>query len=169
MMKLRLPDGSRMARTMTGSTRGRWPGPLAGGIAAVHAATVVPLQGQTPEEVAADRQRRAAQASGQSGHDPAAPATPAAASTPRAGHRVAGAARGAVTGKVVSNVTKNSTDDAVEGGAKLGAMAGGSRQRRTNRDQRQQAQQQRATEQRNAGAYDSSLAACLQARGYAVQ
>jgi hypothetical protein len=72
-------------------------------------------------------------------------------------------------GKVVSNITENNTDDAMEGGAKLGAMAGGSRQRRANRDQRQQTQQQQATEQQNASAYNSSLSACLQGRGYTVQ
>lgn len=138
-------------------------GLIAGGPAMAQAASVVPLKGQTPEQVAADEQQCAAQAASQTGYNPA---TQAAAPTPRVGQRAAGAVRGAAAGKVVSNVTKNSsTDDAMEGGAKLGAMAGGANQRRTNRGQRQQ----QAAEQQNASAYNSSLSACLQGRGYTVQ
>jgi hypothetical protein len=145
-------------------------GLLAAGPAMAQSGSVVPLQGQTPEQAAADQQQCAAQASSQTGYNPATSATQAAAPTPRVGQRAAGAVRGAAAGKVVSNVTKNSsTDDATEGGAKLGAMAGGSRQRRANRDQRQQTQQQQATAQQNASAYNSSLSACLQGRGYTVQ
>jgi hypothetical protein len=140
-------------------------GMIAGGPAMAQAAAVVPLQGQTPEQITADQQQCAAQATSQTGYNPAA-ASQAAAPAPRVGQRAAGAVRGAATGKVVSNVTKNSsTDDAMEGGAKLGAMAGGSQQRRANRGQRQE----QATEQQNASAYNSSLSACLQGRGYTVQ
>lgn len=127
------------------------------------AATVVPLSGQTPEQMAMDQQQCSAQATSQSGYNPAA--APAAAPAPQAGQRVGGAVRGAAAGKVVSNVTKNSTDEAMEGGAKLGAMAGGASQRRANRDSRQQTQAQ----QQQAGAYNNAFAACLQARGYSVQ
>lgn len=127
------------------------------------AATVVPLSGQSPEQMAMDQQQCSAQATSQSGYNPAA--APAAAPTPQAGQRVGGAVRGAAAGKVVSNVTKNSTDEAMEGGAKLGAMAGGTSQRRANRDSRQQTQ----TQQQQAGAYNNAFAACLQARGYTVQ
>lgn len=131
---------------------------------AAGAATVVPLAGQTPEQLATDQQQCGAQATSQSGYDPATAAATTTAK-PQAGQRAAGAVRGAAAGKVVSNVTKNETDAAMEGGAKLGAMAGGSQQRRANRDSRQQAQ----TQQQKANAYNGAFAACLQARGYAVQ
>jgi hypothetical protein len=142
---------------------------LAGAPGVAQSAAVVPLKGQTPDQAAADQQQCAAQASGQTGYNPAMATTQAAAPTPQLGQRAGGALRGAAAGKVISNVNKNNTDDAMEAGAKLGAMAGGGRQRRANRDQRQQTQQQQAAEQQKASAYNSSLSACLQARGYALQ
>jgi hypothetical protein len=79
------------------------------------AATLVPLKGQTPEQMAADQQQCASQATAQTGYNPSAPPPTTTAAQPQRGQRVAGAARGAAAGKVVSNVTKDSeTDDAME-------------------------------------------------------
>jgi hypothetical protein len=143
-------------------------GLLAASAGMAHAATIMPLSGQTADQMGAHQQQCAAQASSQSCYNPSAAPVPVAAPSRPAGQRAAGAVRGAAVGQVTSNVTKNSTE-AVEGGAKLGAMAGGAGQRRANRDSRQQAQQQQATEQHKAAAYNSSPAAYLQARGYSVQ
>src|SRR4051794_5517572 len=95
--------------------------------------SLVPLQGQTAEQVSADQQQCAQQAASPTGYNPtAAPAPP---SKPVAGQRVAGAARGAAAGKVISNTTKETeTDSAKEGGAKLGVIAGGSKQRQARRE-----------------------------------
>ena len=139
-------------------------GLLAGSAGMAHAATIMPLSGQTADQMGAHQQQCAAQASSQSCYNPSAAPVPVAAPSRPAGQRAAGAVRGAAVGKV----TKNSTE-AVEGGAKLGAMAGGAGQRRANRNSRQQAQQQQATEQHRAAAYNSALATYLQARGYSVQ
>ena len=143
-------------------------GLLAGGPAMAQSGFVVPLQGQTPEQAAADQQQCAAQASSQTGYSAAAPASAAAAPAPKVGQRAAGAVRGAAAGKVVSNVTKNARR---RHGGWREAGSHGRRQpaARANRDQRQQTQQQQANEQQKAGAYNSALSACLQARGYTVQ
>src|SRR4051794_34858623 len=71
--------------------------------------SLVPLQGQTAQQVSADQQQCAQQAASQTGYNPAA--APAPASKPAAGQRVAGAARGAAAGKVVSNTTKETETD----------------------------------------------------------
>src|SRR4051812_28568145 len=155
-----VPDGYRLARVSVAAVM---LGFCAAMPVSAQTGTMVPLQGQTPEQMTADQQQCAAQASGQSGYNPS---TSADAKQPAAGRRVGGAARGAAAGKVISNTTKDvETDAAMEGGAKLGAMAGGVRQRQTRRDQRQQTQQQ----QQQATAYDSALATCLQSRGYSIQ
>jgi hypothetical protein len=87
-------------------------GPLA---VSAWAVTMVPLKGQTPDQMAADQQQCASQATAQTGYNPSAPPPTTTAAQPQRGQRVAGAARGAAAGKVVSNVTKDSeTDDAME-------------------------------------------------------
>lgn len=133
------------------------------------ALTPVPLKGQTPEQMAADQQECASQATAQTGYNPSAP-PPTSAAAPERGQRIAGAARGAAAGKVISNVTKESeTSEAKEAGAKLGVMKGGAEQRQGRREQRQQAEQQQAQAQQQASAYDNALSACLQSRGYSFQ
>lgn len=125
---------------------------------------LVPLQGQTTQQMAADQQQCAQQATTQTGYNPSTP--PATAGKPVAGQRVAGAARGAAAGKVISNTTKQTeTDSAMEAGAKVGAMAGGAQQRQARREQRSQTQQQ----QGQATAYSNAVNSCLQSRGYALQ
>jgi hypothetical protein len=134
------------------------------------AATLVPLKGQTPEQMTADQQQCASQATAQTGYNPSAPPPTTSAAQPQRGQRVAGAARGAAAGKVVSNVTKESeTSDAKEAGAKLGVMKGGAEQRQGRREQRQQTQQQQAQVQQQTSAYNDALSACLQSRGYSFQ
>jgi hypothetical protein len=127
-----------------------------GGNAAM-AQTMVPLNGQTSEQVAADQQQCAQQATTQTGYNPATP--PATlASKPVAGQRLAGAARGAVTGRVISNTTKETeTATAQESGAKIGAMVGGSRQRQARHEQRSQTQQLQATQQDQSAAYSNAV------------
>jgi hypothetical protein len=142
-------------------------GPLA---VSAWAVTLVPLKGQTPDQMAADQQQCASQATAQTGYNPSAPPPTTTAAQPQRGQRVAGAARGAAAGKVVSNVTKDSeTDDAMGAGAKLGVMKGGAEQRQGRREQRQQTQQQQAQVQQQASAYNDALSACLQSRGYSFQ
>jgi hypothetical protein len=134
------------------------------------AATLVPLKGQTPEQMAADQQQCASEATAQTGYNPSAPPPTTSAAAPQRGQRVAGAARGAAAGKVVSNVTKESeTSEAKEAGAKLGVMKGGAEQRQGRREQRQQTQQQQAQVQQQSSAYNNALSTCLQSRGYSFQ
>jgi hypothetical protein len=90
------------------------------------AVTLVPLKGQSPEQMAVDQQECASQATAQTGYNPSAPPPTTSAAQPERGQRLAGAARGAAAGKVVSNITKESEpSEATEAGAKLGAMKGG--------------------------------------------
>jgi hypothetical protein len=134
------------------------------------ALTPVALKGQTSEQMAADQQECASQATAQTGYNPSAPPPTTSAAAPERGQRIAGAARGAAAGKVVSNVTKESeTSEAKEAGAKLGVMKGGAQQRQGRREQRQQAEQQQAQAQQQASAYDNALSACLQSSGYSFQ
>jgi hypothetical protein len=134
------------------------------------AATLVPLKGQTPEQMSADQQQCASQATAQSGYNPAAPSSTTTATKPQRGQRVAGAAKGAAVGKVASNVTENTeTSEAKEAGAKIGVMAGGAKQRQARREQRQQGQAQQAQIEQQASAYNDALSACLQSRGYSFQ
>jgi hypothetical protein len=128
------------------------------------AVTLVALNGQPPDQMAADQQECASQATAQTGYNPSAP--PPTSAQPERGQRLAGAARGATAGKVISNITDESeTSEAMEAGAKLGTMKGGAQQRQGRREQRQQAEQQHA----QASAYDDALSACLQSRGYSFQ
>jgi hypothetical protein len=133
------------------------------------ALTLVPLKGQTPEQMAADQQECASQAIAQTGYNPSAPPPTTSAAQPQRGQRAAGAVRGAAAGKVVSNVTGEDTSEAQEAGAKLGAMKGGTKQRQGRREQRQQGQEQQAQMQQQESAYDDALSACLQSRGYSLQ
>jgi hypothetical protein len=134
------------------------------------AATLVPLNGQTPEQMAADQQQCASQATAQSGYDPSAPPPTTSVPPRQAGQRLAGAARGAAAGKVVGhNAEDVKTSEAKETGAKLGAMKGGAQQRQGRREQRQQGQEQAAQTQQQASAYDDAVSACLQSRGYSFQ
>jgi hypothetical protein len=77
-------------------------GLLAGSAGMAHAASIMPLSGQTADQMAADQQQCAAQASSQSGNNPSAAPAPVAAPTRQAGQRAAGAVPGAVVGKVTS-------------------------------------------------------------------
>jgi hypothetical protein len=131
--------------------------------AATEPTTLVPLNGQTPEQMTADQQECASQATAQTGYNPSAPPTTTAAES--AG-RVAGAAKGAAVGKVTSNVTENTeTDEAKEAGAKAGVMVAGSQKRQGRRDEREQ----QAQIDQQASAYNDALSACLQSRGYSFQ
>jgi hypothetical protein len=135
----------------------------AGGDAEAEAATLVPLEGQTPEQMTADQQECASQATAQTGYNPSAPPTTTAAES---GGRVAGAAKGAAVGKVTSNVTENTeTDEAKEAGAKAGVMVAGSQKRQGRREEREQ----QAQIEQQASAYNDALSACLQSRGYSFQ
>jgi hypothetical protein len=137
----------------------------AGGDAEAEAATLVPLEGQTPEQMTADQQECASQATAQTGYNPSAPPTTTAAE-PQHGQRVAGAVKGAAVGKVTSNVTENTeTSEAKEAGAKVGVMVGGSQQRQGRREEREQ----QAQIEQQASAYNDALSACLQSRGYSFQ
>jgi hypothetical protein len=134
------------------------------------AVTLVPLKGQSPEQMAVDQQECASQATARTGYNPSAPPPTTSAAQPERGQRLAGAARGAAAGKVVSNITKESaTSEATEAGAKLGAIKGRAQQRQNRREQRRQAEQQQAQAQQQASAYDDALSACLQSRGYSLQ
>ena len=136
----------------------------------LHASTLIPAKGQTPEQIQADTaacQSQATQAS-----QAAAPAP-----APQGG-RLKGAAVGAAAGAAAAEVRGNQYEaydrldsdvqqeyrqNQAQGAAAAGMVVGGAKQRQ----QRRQSQQQAATQSQQQGsqAFDS----CMGARGYTVQ
>ena len=147
----------------------------------LHASTLIPGKGQTPDQIQADTaacQSQATQAS------QAAPPPPASAPAPQGG-RLRGAAVGAAAGAAGAEVRGNQHDayDRVDSdiqqeyrqneareAAAAGMVVGGARQRQQRRatQEQQAAQQQQAaaqSQQQGSQAFDS----CMSARGYTVQ
>jgi hypothetical protein len=141
---------------------------------AVSASTVIPAQGQSPEQIQADTSACQAQAA-QSTQPP-----PASTATPAQGGRLRGAAVGAAAGAAAAEVRGNQYEayDHVDSDVKeeyrqneareaaaAGAVVGGARQRQARRQQAQQQQQAAAQSQQQSG---NAFDACMAARGYTV-
>ena len=141
--------------------------------AAAQSASVTPLQGQSAEQIEADKQACYGTAVQSSGFDPAQ----ATAGTQPSGARVRGAARGAAAGATAAEVRGRQYDaydridddlqqeyrrNEAKSTAAAGAVVGGAAQRR---ERRKQAAQSSKGQQ----AFSSAYTSCLMARGYAVQ
>jgi hypothetical protein len=141
-----------------------------------HAATVIPMQGRTPEQIQADTAACQSQAS----QTASTQAAPAPAPAPQGG-RLRGAAAGAVAGAAAAEVRGNQYEayDHVDSDVKqeyrqneaqeaaaAGAVVGAARQRQARRQSQQQQQQQAATQSQQAGG--EAFNACMSARGYSV-
>jgi hypothetical protein len=143
---------------------------LALSFAAVAAPVVYPAKGQSAKQQQSDDGACVAWAKSNTGIDPAAvAANPPPAQTGPAvggGQRVQGAARGAVAGAVVGSIAGNDTGHSAAVGAAAGTVVGGSRARREQRAQNQQAanQQQGAMD-----TYYRAYSACMEGRGYTIK
>jgi hypothetical protein len=145
------------------------------GASCAQASTVIPAQGQTPEQIQADTaacQSQGAQAS--------AAAAPAPAPAPQGG-RLRGAAVGAAAGaaaaevrgnqyeaydRVDSDVQQEYRQNQAQEAAVAGAVVGGAKQRQ---QRRQSTQQQQAAAQTQQQQGSQAFDACMGARGYTVQ
>jgi len=160
--------------------------------AQAHAETVVPTQGQTPQQIQADTAACQAQAKSVYDQTFAAANQSAATSTTTAAAPSGGRARGAVAGaaagaaaaevrgnqyenydKVDSDVQKEYRQNQAQEAAVAGAVVGGSRQRRDRRQQtqtqQQQTQQQSATATQSADAASKqAFSACMSGKGYTI-
>ena len=135
-------------------------------------ATIVPSQGQTPEQQSADQAACSNEAMAQSGYNPSAPSPSAQPTQPVAGERLRGAARGAAAGAVRESHTDaadREVEDLTEGAARLGAAAGGVRQRTERREVARETQAAEATSAQAQATYNQVFANCMTAKGYAVQ
>jgi hypothetical protein len=135
--------------------------------------TVTPLQGQSAEQLEADKQTCNSTAVQSSGYDPAQADTARQSS----GKRLRGAAAGAAAGSAAAEVRGRQYDaydkanddlkqdyrrNEAKSAAAAGAVVGGASQRR---DRREQSAQTAAGQQ----AYDGAYRSCLSGRGYSVQ
>jgi hypothetical protein len=106
----------------------------------------------------------------QTGIDPTAPPTQAAAPDAPKGGAVKGAARGAAAGAVVGEIAD---DDAGEGAA-IGAAAGAAKGRRAQKKAAKQAEAQakqaaQAQDAQKKDTFKKAWGACLEGRGYSVK
>lgn len=156
------------------------------------AETVIPLHGQTPEQIQADTGACKSQA--KSVYDQTlaaadqAAATAATDSSAPTGGRARGAATGAAAGAAAAQVRGNQYENydklsseaqqeyrqnQAREAAAAGAVVGGSRQRRERREQaqsqQQQSQQQSATAAQSADAASKqAFSACMSGKGYTI-
>ena len=162
--------------------------------AQAHAETVVPTQGQTPEQIQKDTEACKSQAKSAydqalaAANQTAATATAAASAPPPSGGRARGAATGAAAGaaaaqvrgnqyenydKIDSDVQQEYRQNQAKEAAVAGAVVGGSQQRR---DQRQQTQAQQAAPQQPAttpsqtadAASKQAFSTCMSGKGYTI-
>jgi hypothetical protein len=140
---------------------------------------VYPAQGQDAAKQGADENECYVWAKGQTGIDPTAAPTPAAAADAPKGGAVKGAARGAARGAAVGAVVDNNRVvdegnlDAGEGAA-AGAAVGAARGRRAQKKAEKQAaaQAQQTAQSQDAQKKDTfkkAWGACLEGRGYTVK
>jgi OmpA family protein len=130
---------------------------------------VYPGSGQDAAQQAKDEGECYAWARTQTGIDPTAPPTQAAAAEVPKGGTVKGAARGAAGGTVVGAIVGETGE-----GAAVGAVAGAARGRRAQKKAEKQAKQQaqQAAQTTDAQAKDTfkkAWGACLEGRGYSVK
>jgi Skp family chaperone for outer membrane proteins len=156
------------------------------------AETVIPMKGQSPEQIQMDVTQCQAQA--KTAYDQALASASSSASTsttsaaPPSGGRMRGAVTGAAAGaaaaevrgnryenydKIDSDVQQEYRQNQAKDAAVAGAAVGGARQRQARREQ-QQVQQQQAQQQSSAAtqsadaALQQAYSACLSGRGYSV-
>jgi hypothetical protein len=140
---------------------------------------VYPGQGQDATKQGQDENECYQWAKGQTGIDPTAPPTQAAAPEPQRGGAVRGAARGAAKGAAVGAIADDGRAadegnvDAGEGAA-AGAAAGAVKGRRAQKKQAKQAeaQAQQAAQSQDAQkkeTFKKAWSACLEGRGYSVK
>jgi hypothetical protein len=135
-------------------------------------AMIYPNAGQSPAQLDQDRAACESQASAQSGYHPSQPVATPAPSRPRAGQRLAGAARSAAAGAVVEGLTDKGDrelDNPSQAGARAGAMVGASRQRQDRRAYRRETRQQQAAQSQQQAVFTQNFGACMASKGYTVQ
>ena len=158
-------------------------------IAVAQSLVIYPAKGQSAEQQAKDEIECQAWAKQNTGVDPLALATAAAAPPPvsaapadtstRGGQRVRGAARGAVAGAAVGAIAGDAGKGAAIG-AVGGTVAGGARKRGEEREAaatqkqaeaaaQQQASAQSAEVQAKLATFNKAYAACLEGKGYSVK
>jgi Glycine zipper len=129
---------------------------------------VYPAKGQSPQQQSTDQGECQVWAKQSTGIDPVAVAqAPAPAQGPAVGggQRLVGAAGGAAAGAAIGAIAGDAGAGA-GAGAVVGTMAGGRRARQARSQQQQSAEAQK---QQAIGTYYRALAACMEARGYAVK
>jgi len=125
-----------------------------------------PSKGQSTQQQTKDEGECFAWAKQQTGIDPMAVASaPAPAPPPPGGERVKGAARGAVGGAAIGAIAGDTGKGAAIG-AVAGTMAGGSRARKNQAAQQEQASQAKSATQQK---FNSAFSACMEGRGYVVK
>ena len=125
-----------------------------------------PAKGQDAQQTASDDAQCLAWAKQDTGIDPAAVAAAPPPATGPQGERLRGAARGAAAGAVVGEVAHGDAGQGAGVGAAAGVLAGGSRARRNNAAQAQDAQ---AAKTQAIDTYYRAYGACMQGRGYTVK
>jgi len=144
------------------------------------AETVVPAQGQTPEQMQKDVAD--CQAQGKTAYDQTLAANqPATDDTKDRGGRLKGAAVGAAAGAAAGQVRSNQYDNVgsdaqqeyrqnqAQSAAAAGAVVGGSQQRQARREDKKQAEQQQAAAAQSAdNAQKQAYSSCLTGKGYTV-
>ena len=130
-------------------------------VAGAQKPAVYPAKGQSAQQQKKDDGACYGWAKGNTGIDPAVVAqTPPPPSGPAVGggERLKGAARGAVVGEVAGGNARE--------GAAVGAVVGGSRARRNQAAQQQQAQDQKT---QTMDTFYRAYGACMEGRGYTVK
>ena len=125
-----------------------------------------PAKGQSDEKKAQDDGSCQAWANRETGIDPMVVAGTPPPSTAPQGERVRGAVGGAAAGAIVGGVTGGSKSSGAAVGATAGVIAGGSRARKNQSAQQQQAQ---AAQAQTLDTYWRAYGACMSSRGYTVQ
>lgn len=129
--------------------------------------TVYPARGQTPYQQSNDDAACYGWAKGQSGFDPAWPATAAAPVVVPGGQRVVGAARGAAVGAVAGAIGGNAGKGAAAGAA-IGTMAGGIERRQERRAIGAYDAQVQVNNEAGLSSYWRAWRACMTGHGYTV-
>ena len=144
-----------------------------------------PQQGQSTDQLNADKGQCTGWAVGQTGFDPANPPPPPQPNLPQQqaqgpdGSMVRGAARGAAAGAVAGEIFDDKAGKGAAAGAATGALLGGMNRRSARRQQAQAQQQAQSQYQQQQAQYQSQLAAkrsefnramtaCMSGRGYTV-
>lgn len=130
---------------------------------------VYPAKGQSASQQSSDEQECYTWAKSQTGIDPQAPASAAAApaESKPGGQRVRSAARGAAAGAIVGEVADNDASEGAKIGATAGVLAGGRKAREDKRTAEEKAKSEvQAAQAEQRTTFTKALGTCLQGRGY---